>query len=168
MNDYQKGEDFARKCLEVNGFSVIDRRQSPAYWKKDIDLTAIKDGRKEDIEVKWDSRISKSGAMFFELLTNIQANEPGWATYTEADYIFYGDAVKRLFYVFPVPAMREYLKNNLGEYETRIATDFNRRTGEIRKQSLGAIVPLVKFQQAVLVDVIDIEQRLKARTFSHK
>ena len=64
--------------------------------------------------------------------------------------------------------MREYLKNNLGEYETRIATDFNRQTGEIRKQSLGAIVPLVKFQSDVLVDVIDIEQRLKARTFSHK
>ena len=53
MNDYQKGEDFARKCLEVNGLSVIDRRQSPAYWKKDIDLTAIKDGRKEEIEVKY-------------------------------------------------------------------------------------------------------------------
>nr|CRY94019.1 hypothetical protein [uncultured prokaryote] len=109
-------------------------------------MTAIKDGRKEEIEVKWDSWISKSGAMFFELLTNIQANKPGWATYTEADYIFYGDAIKRLFYVFPVPAMRGYLKNHLGEYETRIATDFDRRTGATKKQSLGAIVPLVKFQ----------------------
>lgn len=124
----------------------MDRYNFTKYSIADYITLVIKDGRKEEIEVKWDSRISKSGAMFFELLTNIQANEPGWATYTEADYIFYGDAVKRLFYVFPVPAMREYLKINLGEYETRIATDFNRRTGEIRKQSLGAIVPLVKFQ----------------------
>ena len=168
MIDYEKGEALAMQCLTANGFQIIDRRDSPDYWKTDIDFTAVKDGKSQEIEVKWDSRISKSGAMFFELLTNIQANEPGWATYTEADYIFYGDAVKRLFYVFPVPAMRGYLKNHLGEYETRIATDFDRRTGAIKKQSLGAIVPLVKFQQSVLVDVIDIEQRLKARTFSHK
>lgn len=168
MIDYEKGEALAMQCLTANGFQIIDRRDSPDYWKKDIDFTAVKDGKSQEIEVKWDSRIGRSGALFFELLTDIQANRPGWANYTEADYIFYGDAVKRLFYVFPVPAMRGYLKNHLGEYETRTATDFDRRTGAIKKQSLGAIVPLVKFQQSVLVDVIDIEQRLKARTFSHK
>lgn len=37
----------------------------------DIDLTAIKDGRTIEIEVKWDSRIHKSGALFFELLADI-------------------------------------------------------------------------------------------------
>lgn len=31
--------------------------------------------------------------MFFELLTDIRGNRAGWANYTDADYIFYGDAI---------------------------------------------------------------------------
>ena len=44
--------------------------------------------------------------MFLELLTDIQGNRPGWANYTEADFIFYGDAERQIFYIFPVGAMR--------------------------------------------------------------
>lgn len=160
MVQYQQGEALAQKCLTANGFQVIDRRSDPSYWKKDIDFTAIKGDRREEIEVKWDSKISRSGALFFELLTDIQSNSPGWATYTEADYIFYGDAQRKLFYIFPVGAMRQYLREHREEYETRIANDYDRRTGAIRKQSLGAIVPLARFQQAVRVDVLDIQRRL--------
>lgn len=162
MLAYQKGEDYATKCLEANGYTVVDRRQSPEYWAKDIDLTAIKDGTQMEIEVKWDSRIQQSGAMFFELVTNIKENRAGWANYTEADFIFYGDAVGKVFYVFSVSDMRKYLREHKGEYETRTATDYDRRTGAVRKQSLGAIVPLVPFCQSVRVQVIDIEQRLRS------
>lgn len=160
MRDYEKGEALAMQCLTANGFQIIDRRDSPDYWKKDIDFTAVKDGEKQEIEVKWDGRMSRSGALFFELLTDIQANKPGWTHYTEADYIFYGDAGKMVFYVFPVSAMRDYLREHRGEYETRIATDYDKRTGRVRKQSLGAIVPLANFRQCVGVQEIDIKQRL--------
>ena len=160
MIDYEKGEALAMQCLTANGFQIIDRRDSPDYWKKDIDFTAVKDGTSHEIEVKWDSRIGRSGALFFELLTDIQANRPGWANYTEADYIFYGDAGKMVFYVFPVSAMRDYLREHRGEYETRIATDYDRRTGRVRKQSLGAVVPLALFRQRVVVQEIDINKRL--------
>lgn len=163
MREYERGEALAKQCLTANGFQIIDRRSDPAYQKKDIDFTAIKDGRQVDIEVKWDSRIHKSGAMFLELLTDIQGNRPGWANYTAADFIFYGDAERQIFYIFPVGAMRQYLREHKGEYETRIANDYDRRTGSIRKQSLGAIVPLARFQQAVRVDVLDIQQRLGPR-----
>ena len=163
MKEYEKGEALAKQCLTANGFQIIDRRSDPAYWKKDIDFTAIKDGRQVEIEVKWDGRIRKSGALFFELLTDIQGNRPGWASYTEADYIFYGDAEQQLFYIFPVGDMRQYLKDHKGEYETRIANDYDRRTGSIRKQSLGAIVPLARFRQAVRVETLDIQQRLGPR-----
>ena len=73
---------------------------------KDIDFTAIKGNRSADIEIKWDNRINQSGALFFELITDIEKQKPGWATYTEADYIFYGDAVNMVFYIFPVGDMR--------------------------------------------------------------
>ena len=52
--EYKTGEELARKCLEANGYIVIDRRESPEYWKMDIDFTALKDNKKVDIEVKWD------------------------------------------------------------------------------------------------------------------
>ena len=63
------------KCLTANGFEIIDRRDDPEYWKKDIDFTTIKDGIEKQIEVKWDSKINRSGALFFELLTDIFEKE---------------------------------------------------------------------------------------------
>lgn len=83
--------------------------------------------------------------MFIELLTNIQENKQGWANYTEADFIFYGDANRQLFYIFTVEDLRQYLKTHTGEYKTLIANDYNCRTGQIKKQSLGAIVPIASF-----------------------
>lgn len=160
MSNYEQGEELARQCLIANGFQIIDRRANPEYWAKDIDFTAIKGNRSADIEIKWDNRMHQSGAFFFELITDIEKQKPGWATYTGADYIFYGDAVGMVFYIFPVGAMRQYLKNHYGEYNTRRATDYNRTTGAVRKQSLGAVVPLAAFQQEVPVQVLNIQQRL--------
>ena len=161
MLNYQNGEQLARQCLEANGYIVLDRTDNPVYWEKDIDFTAIKDGKETNIEVKWDNLISKTGAMFLELITNIQENKQGWANYTEADFIFYGDANNRLFYIFSVEDMREYLKKHTVEYKTLIANDYYRYTNQIRKQSLGAIVPIASFQAAVQTQVLDIDARLK-------
>ena len=165
MVNYQYGEELARKCLEANGFYVIDRRNQPIYWRKDIDLTAIKGNYSADIEVKWDQKISTSGAMFFELLTNIQENQLGWANYTQCDYVFYGDAQKLVFYIFRAEDMRDYLKNHKDEYETKVANDYNYRDGTIYKQSLGAIVPLANFRIYYQVQTIDIGQRLGLNQF---
>ena len=164
MIEYQRGEEYALKWLEQRGYTVIDRRQEPQYWKKDIDLTAIKDGIKQEIEVKWDSTINKSGALFLELLTDIERNKQGWASYTQADYIFYGDSKSKLFYVFSSEDMRKYLNDHKAEYETRTANDYN-RDGSIRKQSRGAIVPLGLFCKSVGVQIIDISQRLEQGHF---
>ena len=158
---YQDGEHLARLCLEKAGYTVIDRTQNPQYWRKDIDFSVIKGGEQFDIEVKWDNRIAESGAMFLELLTNIQENKQGWANYTEADFIFYGDSRNRLFYIFSVEDMRQYLKTHTGKYKTLVANDYNYHTGQIRKQSLGAIVPIASFQAAVKTQVLDIDSRLK-------
>lgn len=99
--------------------------------------------------------------MFLELLTDVEQNKQGWANFTEADFIFYGDEANKLFYVFPVAAMREYLKTHIGEYRTLAANDINQYTGQITKQSLGAIVPIADFMTAVKTQIIDISTRLK-------
>lgn len=159
--EYQTGEQLARRCLEANGYTVIDRTASPEYWKKDIDFTVSKSGIEFNIEVKWDQRINESGAMFLELITDIQDCRKGWANYTEADFIFYGDAQQRVFYIFSVEDMRDYIKTHKGEYQMKTADDKNSRTGQIRKQSLGAIVPIDDFNQFYKVQRMDITERLK-------
>ncbi len=160
MNDYSKGELLAKLCLEKKDYKVIDRTQQPDYWHKDIDFTAFKNGEYFDIEVKWDSRMYRTQAMFFELLTNIQENQQGWANYTQADFIFYGDAKREVFYIFTANDMRSYLKAHKGEYETRIANDYS-QDGRIRKQSLGAIVPIGSFRKFYAVEELKIRERLK-------
>lgn len=164
MLEYKTGEALAIKCLEAKGFKVIDQREKPEYWKKDVDITAKKDGNIFDIEVKWDGRIYNSNAFFFELMTDIEKNQPGWANYTEAHYIFYGDSKRKKFYVFKAEDMREYLAQHKGEYEERTAKDY-KRDGTIRKQSLGALVPIGLFSKYYKVQEIDINQRLQENGF---
>lgn len=38
--------------------------------------------------------------MFIEVSTDIEKNKDGWFKFCEADFIFYGDALNKLFYVF--------------------------------------------------------------------
>lgn len=164
MQEYREGEELAIKCLKAKGYTVIDQTQKQEYWKKDVDLTAVKDGESFDIEVKWDGRISNSNAFFFELMTDIEKNKLGWASYTEADYIFYGDSKRKKFYVFKVKDMRDYLEKHRGEYEERKAKDY-RQDGTIKKQSLGAVVPIGLFRKGYMIQEIDINQRLQDSIF---
>lgn len=157
---FQYGEMLAKQCLLAGGYTVIDRRDSPYYWAQDIDMTAYKDNFSADIEVKWDTKIHNSGNLFFELLTNIDKNELGWASYTTSDYIWYGDAQELIFYSFRAEDMRDFLKNHKGEYATREANDYNNRDGTIRKKSLGATVPLSLFRKYYHVQEINIRDRL--------
>ena len=83
-------------------------------------------------------------------------NKVGWAYFTQADYIFYGDSRNKRFYVFSSADMRDYLDTHKGEYETRIASDY-RMDGTVRKKTLGAIVPIGRFKRAVKMQEIDIE-----------
>lgn len=38
--------------------------------------------------------------MFIEVSADIENGRAGWFNYCEADFIFYGDALNKLFYVF--------------------------------------------------------------------
>ena len=98
--------------------------------------------------------------MFLELITDVQQNRIGWANYTQADFIFYGDAVNKLFYIYSVDDMRQFLEEHKGEYKILTADDYNHLTGEIKKSSNGAIVPIGLFKQYVKTQVLDIEKRL--------
>ena len=157
---YKDGEKYCQMCLETRGFTVIDRTQDPEFWIKDIDFTASKDGRSFNIEAKWDYKLPYYGTMFLELMTNVEQNKLGWARYTAADYIWYGDAKNLIFYIFRTEDMRKYLEDHKTEYYLRTAKDFD-YYGNIRKTSLGAIVPIGSFKKAVRVQEMDIRSILQ-------
>ena len=161
---YKQGEELAIKCLQKNGYTIIDQRQNPDYWKKDIDITAIKNGQMTEIEVKWDKKINKTNAFFFEITTDVEKNKQGWANYTQSDYIFYGDSESQIFYIIKTNDMREYLELYKNEYEERSAKDY-KWNGEVKKISLGAVVPIGLYKKHYEIQELDIKQRLKENQF---
>lgn len=106
MNNWKQGEQlFAQRMIE-SGYSVKDVSGEPQFWKKDIDfvITSPTSGETKTFEVKWDSRINKTGNLFLETYSN---GGKGWFEYCEADYLVYGDACARRFYIFPLLELRE-------------------------------------------------------------
>lgn len=106
MNNWKQGEQlFAQKMIE-SGYSVKDVSGEPQFWKKDIDfmITSPTSGETKTFEVKWDSKINRTGNLFLETYSN---GGKGWFEYCEADYLVYGDACARRFYIFPLLELRE-------------------------------------------------------------
>lgn len=106
MNNWKAGEKLAKDIMEARGWEVTDVSDNPEYWKKDIDFIVRnpENGHVITMEVKWDSRISKTGNLFLETYSN---GGRGWFEYCEADYLAYGDAASRCFYILPLLELRE-------------------------------------------------------------
>lgn len=106
MNNWKQGEQLFAQTMIDRGYSVEDVSGEPQFWKKDIDfmITSPTTGDTKAFEVKWDSRIGKTGNLFLETYSN---GGKGWFEYCEADYIAYGDARSRRFYILPLLELRE-------------------------------------------------------------
>lgn len=106
MNNWKAGEKLFSSIMTERGYQVQDVSDSPQFWKKDIDfvITSPTSGETKTFEVKWDSRINKTGNLFLETYSN---GGKGWFKYCEADYLAYGDARSRCFYIIPLLELRE-------------------------------------------------------------
>ena len=85
---------------------------NPDYWYRDIDfiITSPFSGETKTFEVKFDSCISRTGNLYLEL-TNIHSKGgKGWFNFCEADYIAYGDAQNRIFYIIPLLELKKRAK----------------------------------------------------------
>ena len=114
---------------------------------KDIDFILIgADGSTTTLEVKWDERIAATGNMFIEHTSNYDTNAKGWFEFCKADYLLYGDAQKRLFYIIDMNELRAQIKRKC--YKERRAKDY-KRDGSI-KYSVGWLVPINDVKHTVL------------------
>lgn len=89
----RSGEMAAINFLTSTGWEVEDVAKNPDYFDKGYDLCARKNGRECHIEVKTDNRISSTGNLCVEEISNYETNKKGW--------IYTGEDDTRLFIYVP-------------------------------------------------------------------
>lgn len=164
------GELRAYNYLQASGWAVEDVTQNQDYWDKDIDFVAQSGTERLTVEVKWDNRIAQTGNMFIETITDLDNSTGGWFSFCQADYIYYGDSVNELFYVFKTEDLRAFVSSHM--MEQRKAADYNYR-GVLKKVSQGMLVPIKEFSQSYDVQIVILDkwsqgQRVKNRGYAPK
>lgn len=98
--------------MENRNYKVEDTTNNPDYYDKDIDfiVTSSTSGLTKTFEVKWDTRISNTGNLYLEIENINSKGGKGFFEFCEADYLAYGDANNRKFYIIPLLELRERVK----------------------------------------------------------
>lgn len=109
-NSGKEGERLFSEWAAADGYIVNDLSGDSYYFDKDIDflLTNPTTGNSRTFEVKWCYGISKYGNLFLEFINprSQQWNGEGWWPNCQADFLAYGDAINRKFYVFDMKQLR--------------------------------------------------------------
>lgn len=135
-NNGKQGEQLFAQIMQQKGYIVEDVSNNPEYWYRDIDfiVTSSTSGETKTFEVKWDSKISNTGNLYLELTSLYSKGGRGWFEFCEADYLAYGDAVTKVFYIIDMEQLRQ-AANNLPFRSARCGND-----------SIGQLVALKDIQ----------------------
>lgn len=112
-NNGREGEELFAKLMAARGNEVRDVSKNEYYFDKDIDFfLANPTGEKCSVEVKWCFGISKYGNLFLEYLNprSKQWSGEGWWPHCQADFLAYGDAINRKFYIFNMSELRKVVE----------------------------------------------------------
>lgn len=132
MNDGRYGELLFQQIMENKGYKVEDVTEDPQYQDKDIDfiVTSPTSGEVKTFEVKWDYKINRTNNLFLEVANSHSTRGIGWWEFCKADYLAYGDAHSRIFYIFSLLELRERVNTLRKEYTN------------CRDESIGQLVNL--------------------------
>ena len=136
-NNGKQGEQLFQQIMESRGYTVEDVSNNPQYWYKDIDfiVTSSTSGETKTFEVKWDTKINTTGNLFLEYESLYSKGGKGWFEFCEADFLAYGDAVTKVFYIIDMEQLRQ-AANNLPFRSARCGND-----------SIGQLVALKDIQE---------------------
>lgn len=112
------GERLFQQIMESRNYKVEDVSMNPDYWYKDIDffVTSSTTGERKSFECKWDSCISRTGNLYLELTNVHSKGGKGWYNFCEADYLAYGDAKNRIFYIIPLLELKKRVEQLPSRY----------------------------------------------------
>ena len=117
------GEQIFSHKMKEAGYTVNDVTSDSRYWSKDIDFIITSPrGNTRTFEVKFDTRLNQTGNLYLELSNIHSKGGKGWFTFCEADYLAYGDAVTKTFYVIDMAELRARVKQ-LPDRQTSCGTD---------------------------------------------
>ena len=139
-NNGKQGERLFNQIMQSRNYGVEDVSGNSEYWYRDIDfiVTSPTTGAVKSFEVKWDSRINRTGNLYLEISSINSKGGKGWYQFCEADYLAYGDAVTQTFYIIPMLELRERVK----QLPCRLASCGN--------ESQGYLVPLAAIKDIVM------------------
>ena len=108
-NNGKVGEYKFKQIMLNRNFQVQDVSNNPEYFEKDIDfiITSPTSGQTKTFEVKWDSKINKTGNLYLEKTNVHSKNGIGWWNFCQADVLAYGDSRTGQFYMFNMEELRE-------------------------------------------------------------
>ena len=111
-NNGKLGEKLFAERMSANGYKVQDVSNDPSFWSKDVDfvIESPYTGEVKSFECKWDTRIENTKNLYLELENIHSKNGIGWFEFIEADYLAYGNAASRTFYVIPLLELKERVK----------------------------------------------------------
>ena len=152
-----KGEEIVKRflCGLKNVASITDVSSNAAYQKQDIDLIInFSDGTSSTAEIKTDTYTS--GNIFFETVSNLEANVPGCMYKTKADFLLYYFTKTKELYILDMPAYLKWFKANRSNFTEKKLKNINRRNNGTYT-SVGYTIPKVylekhfnKYQKIVL------------------
>ncbi len=113
MSNGKQGEKLFQQAMQNKGYTVVDVSNNPSYWNKDIDfiITSPYTKQTKSFEVKFDSKLNKTGNLYLELVNVNSQNGDGWFEFCQADYLAYGDAITNTFYIIPLLELREKVQH---------------------------------------------------------
>lgn len=142
MSKGRQGELLAQQMFKAWGYGVEDVSADPEYYYRgDILLTSPTTGAQRVVEVKWDGIIATTGNLYLETWNQYsrKQNCNGWWRFCGADFLAYGDATNRKFYLFDMAQLKERVAH---------LTLAQRRCGQ---DSEGFILPLAQVEDLNLI-----------------
>lgn len=111
-NNGRQGEILFQERMQKKGYQVQDVSANDQYFSKDIDflITSPTTGQVKSFEVKWDTRINRTGNLYLEFVNKNSEGGLGWFEFCKADYLAYGNAKTNTFLVIPMQELRERVK----------------------------------------------------------
>lgn len=139
-NNGKEGEKLFQQIMQSRNHQVQNVSANEEYYHKGDFILTDSTGTSCMVEVKWDEKIHKTNNLYLEIINtnSTWALGAGWWEYCTADYVAYGDAVQKQFYIFDLQQLRQRVKTLPEQY------------GYCGSNSVGLLVNLKSVQDLII------------------
>lgn len=111
MNKGKAGERLFKQIMEGRNYQVVDTTVEEQLQGIDFIVTSPTTGLTKTFEVKWDYSMHYTNNLFLEYYNPRSIGEIGWYEFCKSNYIAYGDAINKIFYIIDFKKLVEREKS---------------------------------------------------------